>query len=630
MPSPWALIRSAGHRLDVAWRHKPQRIRRTALIALVVLSTYVVARLIFTRDEANPISFWMLFIAEAMSLVSLALFAYEAWSAPPAQRQAPLDVSADIAIATYNEPLDILEPTIVASLRVRGVRYVWVLDDGRREEVRHLCADLGARYVTRSDNNHAKAGNINAALPRIDSELILFLDADHVPRRNAIEDMSGYFRDPLVALVQSPHDFRNRDSAQHTHGKHHEQSLFFEVLMPARERHQASFWCGSAALIRRSALVEVGGVATETVSEDLHTTLKLQLKGYTIRYHNDVLVMGIAPHTTADYLLQRDRWARGTLAVLTGPQSPLFGKGWRLSQRIHYSNNLLYYFLPLQRLLYVGVLVLALLLAWLPIGNVTAFFAIAVSVVFATSQVASLALARGRLEIGEGASNTYLSAEIYLRALVMTALRRKSGFAVTPKSISELTLGERLRVLALPTAVALVIAVSWLLRASQQLFGEALPGLMLPGTISTTAFTILTFFAALELATVVPMLGREYRRRQKRQRWRFDCHIPASIGGQSAIITDAHEDGLSFTSDAVSLDIGDLARVHFEVDLSGRHATIDGTVHVVRKTALGDCGYAFGCTAKWATDDDRRDLIDLCYVTLAARDAAYLETAERV
>ncbi len=627
MQSPWAFLRTAGHRLSVVWRHSPQRIRRAAILALTVLSAYVVARLLFTRDEANPLSFWMLFIAEAMSLLSLILFAYEAWRLPPLAKHEPLRTSVDIAIATYNEPIDILEPTIVASLRVWDVRHVWVLDDGRRDEVRQLCEDLGARYATREDNKHAKAGNINAALPRIDSELILFLDADHVPQRNAIVDMSGYFRDPSVALVQSPHDFRNRDSAQHTHGTHHEQSLFFEVLMPARERHQAVFWCGSAALIRRSALVEVGGVATETVSEDLHTTLKLQLKGYTIRYHNDPLVTGIAPHTTADYLLQRDRWARGTLAVLTGPESPLFGRGWRLSQRLHYVNNLLYYFLPLQRLLYVGVLLLALLLAWLPIGNVTALFAIAVSLVFATSLFASLALARGRLEIGEGASNTYLSAEIYTRALVTTALRRKSSFAVTPKSISELTLGERLRVLALPTVVAVVIAVSWALRAAQQAFGYVVPGVVLPGTLTTTAFAILTFFAALELATVVPMLAREYRRRQKRQRWRFTCNLPAIIGGQPVVITDLHEEGLSFTSQGSGIHVGNLARVEFGADVADRHVNIRGIARIVRKASLPGDALIFGCTVEWDSDADRRDLIDLCYVRLAGDDRAYLELA---
>lgn len=626
MQAPWSLVRTAGHQLRTAWRHSPQRIRRAAILALIVLSSYVVARLLLTRDEANPLSFWMLFIAEAMSLLSLILFAYEAWRLPPLAKYEPLHTSVDIAIATHNEPLDILEPTIVASLRVWDVRHVWVLDDGRRDEVRQLCAEIGARYVTREDNRHAKAGNINAALPRIDSELILFLDADHVPQRNAIVDMSGYFRDPAVALVQSPHDFRNRDSAQHTHGTHHEQSLFFEVLMPARERHQAVFWCGSAALIRRSALVEVGGVATETVSEDLHTSLKLQLKGYTIRYHNDALVTGIAPHTTADYLLQRDRWARGTLAVLTGPQSPLFGRGWRPSQRLHYVNNLLYYFLPLQRLLYVGVLVLALLLAWLPIGNVTALFAIAVSIVFATSLFASLALARGRLEIGEGAANTYLSAEIYVRALVTTALRRKSGFAVTPKSISELTFGERMRVLALPTLVAVVIAVSWALRAAQQAFGQVVPGIALPGALSTTAFAILTFFAALELATVTPMLVREYRRRQKRQRWRFTCSIPAAIAGTQAVITDLHEEGLSFESETSGINFGDLVTVEFQADLPEGPVEIHGVARVVRKATLEGEKSRFGCTIEWDGNRDRRDLIDLCYVRLASDDRAYLES----
>ena len=76
-------------------------------------------------------------------------------------------------------------------LRVTGVRHVWVLDDGRRPEIKALCADLGARYLVREDNRHAKAGNINAALPQMDADLLLFLDADHVPQRSAIQQMSG-------------------------------------------------------------------------------------------------------------------------------------------------------------------------------------------------------------------------------------------------------------------------------------------------------------------------------------------------------------------------------------------------------------------------------------------------------
>jgi cellulose synthase (UDP-forming) len=590
-----------------------------------VLTAYVVVRLFLTREGAQPISFWMLFVAELLSLMSLILFTYEAWDVPATRAPSPLDVSTDIAIATYNEPLEILEPTIVASLRVRGVRHVWVLDDGRRSEVENLCAELGARYLTRSDNRHAKAGNINAALGSMDSQLILFLDADHVPQRDVIEQMSGYFADPKVALVQSPHDFRNRDSAQHTHGQHHEQSLFFEVLMPGRERHQAVFWCGSAALLRRSALLEVGGVATETVSEDLHTSLKLQLRGYTIRYHNHVLVTGIAPHTSADYLLQRDRWARGTLAVLTGPESPLFGHGWSWKQRLHFLNNLLYYFIPLQRLLYVGVLVLALLFGWLPIGNVSAAFAIAVSAVFLISVIASLSLARGRLELGEGAANAYLSAEIYLRALALTVLRRSSAFKVTPKSISQMPLSQRMRVLALPTTVAAVVLIAWILRAVQEAFGEIGPDIALPGTVTPLAFAILTVFAALELATVTPMLVREYRRRQLRYLWRFACDIPARVGGHDAVIYDLHESGMSFRAPDDNLKLGMTVPVEFAAVLGDHSVPVRGEVAILRSMGGDGALRTFGGTVSWATAEDRRNVIDLCYVFLAARDLGYLE-----
>ncbi|MFM1965044.1 MAG: hypothetical protein RL134_769 [Actinomycetota bacterium] len=619
--TPWG---NAGERLARAWQHSPGRIRRLALVSLIVLTGYVVVRLLFTREGANPVSFWLLVIAELMSLISLVLFAYEAWDIPPPESPEPLDAISDIVIATYNEPIDILEPTIVASLRVTGVRLVWVLDDGRRPEVANLCAELGARYLVRDDNRHAKAGNINAALPRMDADLILFLDADHVPRRSAITQMSGYFRDPAVALVQSPHDFRNRDSAQHTHGSHHEQSLFFEVLMPARERHQAIFWCGSAALIRRSALVAVGGVATETVSEDLHTSLKLQLDGYVLRYHNRVLVTGIAPHTTADYLLQRDRWARGTLAVLTGRESPVFGRGWSGRQRLHYLNNLFYYLLPFQRFLYVAVLVLALLLGWLPISGASPAFALVLALVVVVSMIASLALARGRLEIGEGAANVYLSAEIYLRALVMTALRRTSSFKVTPKSISDMALSERIRVLALPTVVVVVIAISWALRAIQQTFGTVLPDWALPGDLTTVAFLLLSFFAAVELAIIIPMLAREYGRRQHRYRWRFRCSLPAEVDGYPVTVTDLHEAGLSFTCEDRDFAVHHRLAIEFMAPLD-QDVLIRGVVTIVR-THVSDRGHVvYGCTVDWASAADRRNVIDLCYVFLAAQDLGYVE-----
>jgi hypothetical protein len=241
------------------------------------------------------------------------------------------------------------------------------------------------------------------------------------------------------------------------------------------------------------------------------------------------------------------------------------------------------------------------------------------------SMFASLALARGRLEIGEGSANVYLSAEVYVRALVMTALRRKSAFKVTPKSISEMDLGQRLRVLALPTVVVATIAICWLLRASQQIFGTVLPGWALPGDLSTPTFLLLTVFAAIEVGIVLPMLVREYRRQQHRYRWRFRCDIPAVIGGHQVTITDLHEAGLSFTANDGDFSIGDRIPVEFDAQLGGDHVSVSGHVAIVR-TLAGDQGRAtFGCTAEWASSADRRNVIDLCYVFLVAQDMGYVE-----
>ena len=108
----------------------------------------------------------------------------------------------------------------------------YLLDDGDRPEMAELAERLGARHLTRPDHAHAKAGNVNHALEVTSGDLVLVLDADHVPLPTILESTVGYFDDPLLALVQTPHDFSNRDSVQHTQPQRNEQSLFYRVVAP--------------------------------------------------------------------------------------------------------------------------------------------------------------------------------------------------------------------------------------------------------------------------------------------------------------------------------------------------------------------------------------------------------------
>ncbi len=217
------------------------------------------------------------------------------------------------------------------------------------------------------------------------------LDADHVPMPDALDAMVGYFDDERMALVQSPHDFFNHDSVQHYVVGRHEQSLFYRVVCPGKDRHGAAYWCGSAALIRRQALLEIGGVATETIAEDFHTTIRMQRHGWKSRYHDEVLVQGLAPHDLDGYLLQRDRWARGNLAVFTLPESPLRARELRPLQRLSYFASLFAYLAPPMRLLLLATLGLVLWTGELPMK---------ISVVALAAALAALRDAQPRRRLG--------------------------------------------------------------------------------------------------------------------------------------------------------------------------------------------------------------------------------------
>ena len=265
------------------------------------------------------------------------------------------------------------------------------------------------------------------------AELLLVLDADHVPQPDILDATVGYFDDPTMAVVQTPHDFGNHDSFQHFETGRHDQSMFFEVILPGKDRHNSVFWCGSAAVIRREALIEVGGVATETIAEDFHTTIKLHGRGWRTRYHGETLVQGLAPHDLSSYLLQRDRWARGNLAVFRTTENPLRARNLSLAQRVSYLSSLLAYFVPFQRLGLLIVLTVMLLSGQLPMHATLSGFLIFWLPWIAFDLAASTLLCRGRATLWDGTYSLLLTLGIFARAARVVIAPTPSTFKVTPK-----------------------------------------------------------------------------------------------------------------------------------------------------------------------------------------------------
>jgi cellulose synthase (UDP-forming) len=300
--------------------------------ALTALVGYLTWRIAFTLPASgmNLVAAWILIGFEAIPLVGMTFRLVSLWNidsaAPAPVTRAPGGMRVAVLIPTYDEPAEVIAPTIAASCALEPAHETWVLDDGDRPWVKELCEEYGARYVCREVHDHAKAGNLNHALAVMEREaadgiaedidLVAVLDCDHVPLPTFLTATLGWFEDPEIALVQGAQAFYNA-GAFDDDGVNGEQGLFFNVLLAARNHRDAGpFWCGSTAILRTAALREIGGVATDTIVEDMHTTLGLLRAGWRTAYHHQTLAVGLAPATADEYLLQRRRWGLGLMQVL--------------------------------------------------------------------------------------------------------------------------------------------------------------------------------------------------------------------------------------------------------------------------------------------------------------------------
>ena len=208
--------------------------------------------------------------AETYSLIDVLLFGMTAWrrkrrSGPPA---APADATVDVFITTYNEPVAMVMTTALAAKNIQHPHKTWILDDGDRQELRELAELNGLGYVARGADwtnmpRHAKAGNLNNALMVTQGEFLLILDADQIPEPEILDRTLGYFNQRKVALVQTPQYFSNVPADDPLGSQ---APLFYGPIQQGKDGWNAAYFCGSNAVLRREALMELGlrGYVTET------------------------------------------------------------------------------------------------------------------------------------------------------------------------------------------------------------------------------------------------------------------------------------------------------------------------------------------------------------------------------
>jgi cellulose synthase (UDP-forming) len=274
----------------------------------------------------------------------------------------------DVLIPTFNEPLDVVRYTALGALNMdwpADKLHVYILDDGRRKEFEQFAFEAGVGYKIRPDNSHAKAGNINAALKTINSPYVTTFDCDHVPTRSFLQMTLGWMmRDPKLAMLQTPHHFYSPDPFERNLGQFrvipNEDELFYGIVQDGNDLWNATFFCGSCAVLRRQALDEVGGIAVETVTEDAHTSLRLQMKGWGTAYINIPQAAGLATESLAAHVGQRVRWARGMVQIMR-IDNPLFAPGLKFPQRLCYFNAMFHFLHAVPRLIFLSAPLIFLL-----------------------------------------------------------------------------------------------------------------------------------------------------------------------------------------------------------------------------------------------------------------------------
>lgn len=478
--------------------------------------------------------------------------------------------SVDILIPSYNEDPKLLEVTLLAAAYVRYPKEklkIYLLDDGgtlqkrqdpdplkaaaalgRHQELQQLCREIGAHYLTRERNEHAKAGNINAALKRTGGELVLILDADHVPTADILEETVGWFvRDPLLFLVQTPHFFINPDPIEKNLGVFQtmpsENEMFYSVIQRGLDFWNAAFFCGSAAVLRRRCLEEIGGISGQTITEDAETALELHSRGYRSAFLRRPVTSGLQPETFTAFVLQRVRWAQGMVQIIL-LKNPLLKRGLRLPQRLCYMSSSFFWFFGYARVAFLLAPSAYLLLGLMIYdANLPQFLAYALPHVMGAILVSDFLFGRVRWVF---VSELYeiMQSVFSMRAVTQVlAHPRSPRFRVTPK-------GEQLQTdfispLARPFYVLTLIILLSL---------AAGPWRLARFPLERDAVVITTGWAIFNLMLILGALGALLERRQRRAdprvpagfdaRLLFDsseapCHVQDISVGGAGVLVDA-------------------------------------------------------------------------------------------
>lgn len=349
--------------------------------------------------------------------------------------------SVDVFLTACGEEPQMVEKALRGVLAIRGEHRSWLLDDGSDPSLAQLARRLGAGYITRAGSKDAKAGNINAALPQTDGEIVAVFDIDHVPEPEFLERTLGYFTDASIGFVQVMLTFRNARKSWFARAAAESCYDFFNPTSMGMDRLGSATMIGSNSLIRRSALERIGGYRPG-LAEDLATSIALHADGWRSAYVAEPLAPGLAPADVSAWFTQQLKWARGVFEVLLVDYPRLFRKlTW--GQRLSYGVRMTYYWAGLVAAIHMvftaGILIGGERVAVVDLRQYLLHLLPLMAVAFAIRWSALRCWRHRTVPAGiQWRAIVLIQATwpIYTLAWFMTLFRIPLGFRLTPKKVS--------------------------------------------------------------------------------------------------------------------------------------------------------------------------------------------------
>lgn len=408
------------------------------------------------------------------------------------------DIAVDLYITTYDEEYEVVRPSIEAARQMQipnGTHVsVFLLDDGNRPEMRALAEQEGATYLARDDNEGFKAGNLRNALMQTRGDFVAICDADTRVEPGFLANTLGYFRDPQVAWVQTPHWFYDIPEGQSWESWIAQNLsprlcfmapalawisgtdrvgvdpflsdpiVFFDVIQRRRNRNGASFCCGAGSIHRREAIFSVALKRKNTdltvlsqrlsdskesdlleaiplqpfrfhVSEDIYTSMLLQEDqeaGWKSVFHPHPEARMLSPWTIGAWATQKLKYAGGTFDIMLR-DNPLWRRGMPWRTKLHYLATFWSYLSVLWLPILLMAPVFSLVTGIAPVEAYSATFFAHFIPVIVLSELAVLAACKGHA-VQSGRQLAIATLPIQLRAFWMVLRGQRPKFPPTPKT----------------------------------------------------------------------------------------------------------------------------------------------------------------------------------------------------